>query len=347
MGGKIMTREMLTVEEIKDQFPISPDIERFIKESRQIVESILRDNDKRRLVISGPCSVHDFDEAFKYARKLSKLQEQVQETMFLVMRVYFEKPRTDVGWKGLINDPGLDGSYDVIRGLKIARKLLLTINKLGVPVTTEFLQPLVSNFISDLISHGSVGARTSESQPHREMVSNLLMPIGFKNSTSGDLNAAVNGVKAADNSHVFLGCDENGISCIIESEGNPCPHVILRGGKKPNYDSISVSKVLEKMALKGLNPAVVVDCSHANSGKDYKRQSIVWRDVFNQIEFGGNIVGVMLESNLNAGNQKITSCLKRGVSVTDACISWEETEELILSGHSQLSKLSEQQAQAA
>jgi 3-deoxy-7-phosphoheptulonate synthase len=293
------------------------------------------------MVITGPCSIHDETAALEYARKLVDLQAEVQDHFYLIMRVYFEKPRTTVGWKGLINDPELDGSCDMQAGLRRARRLLLEITAMGLPTATELLDPITPQYIAGLICWAAVGARTTESQTHREMTSGLSMPVGFKNATDGDLGVAVNAIMAAAAVQNFIGIDPAGRCCIVRTTGNPWTHLVLRGGGgRPNYDTVSIAEACQKLANKGLPQAIMVDCSHANSNKDYRRQPQVWQDVVNQ-RLDGNqaIIGMMLESNLAAGNQKIPTNLNElayGVSITDACIDWETTAQLIRSAHEQL-----------
>jgi 3-deoxy-7-phosphoheptulonate synthase len=304
------------------------------------------------LVITGPCSIHDTGAALAYAERLKSLSEKVQETLFPVMRVYFEKPRTTVGWKGLINDPYLDGSCDMNEGLRRTRRLLLDIVEMGLPTATEMLDPITPQYIAGLVCWSAIGARTTESQTHREMASGLSMPVGFKNCTDGGLDNAINAIIAAGSPQSFLGIDPQGRSSVVSTTGNPCTHIVLRGGKRPNYDSVSIREVLEKLAQKGLVGTVMVDCSHANSHKRYIEQTVVWKDVLTQrIQGNDAIIGMMLESNLEEGRQDISEdpqALRYGVSVTDACISWETTEQLILDAHRQLqSRTRQSQAIAA
>ena len=333
---------LITPGELKNELPLTPASEKTVVEGRKIIQDILEGRDKRLMVITGPCSIHDETAALEYAQRLAALQTQVADQFYLVMRVYFEKPRTTVGWKGLINDPCMDGSCDMEAGLRRARKLLLEITAMGLPTATELLDPITPQYIAGLVCWAAVGARTTESQTHREMASGLSMPVGFKNATDGDLNVAVNAVMAAAAVQNFIGIDPDGRSCIVRTTGNPWTHLVLRGGGgRPNYDSVSLAQASEKLAAKSLPPALMVDCSHANSNKDYGRQPQVWQDVINQrLDGNQSIVGLMLESNLAAGNQKIPSDLSEltyGVSVTDACIDWETTSRIISSAHAQLS----------
>ena len=319
---------------LKSALPLTPENKAFVHKSRQAIADIMHKNDPRTLIISGPCSIHDIAAAKEYALKLKQLQQQCSDEVFIVMRVYFEKPRTTVGWKGLINDPHLDGTFDIETGLYQARELLIWLTEQEIPIATEALDPISPQYLSDLISWAAIGARTTESQTHREMASGLSMPVGFKNGTNGDVGIAVNAMGAALSSHNFIGINEQGQVAIINTKGNPDAHLILRGGKQPNYQAEHVDAAEQVIVKAGYNPAIIVDCSHANSNKDYSRQPDVAKDVLMQLEQGNtSIVGIMLESHLNEGNQKLTSDLsdlKYGVSITDACINWSTTEQLIL-----------------
>ncbi len=279
----------------------------------------------------------------EYAQRLSGLSRAVADTMQLVMRVYFEKPRTNVGWKGLINDPWLNGSYDINTGLQKARRLLLKITEMGLPTATEMLDPIVPQYIAGLVSWAAIGARTTESQTHREMASGLSMPVGFKNCTDGGLATAINAMIAAGSPQSFLGIDPGGQTSIVKTTGNPHAHIVLRGGARPNYDTVSINEARALLEAKGLPRAIMVDCSHDNSRKTPSLQGTVWQDVINQrLDGNDTIIGMMLESNLEAGNQKNTGELKSmqyGLSITDACMDWETTEQLILSAHRQLAGL--------
>jgi 3-deoxy-7-phosphoheptulonate synthase len=333
---------LITPGQLKEELPLTAASEKTVVEGRKIIEEIVAGKDKRLMVITGPCSIHDETAALEYARRLVELQAQVKEHFYLVMRVYFEKPRTTVGWKGLINDPCLDGSCDMEAGLRRARKLLIDITAMGLPTATELLDPITPQYIAGLVCWAAVGARTTESQTHREMASGLSMPVGFKNATDGDLNVAVNAIMAAAAVQNFIGIDPDGRSCIVRTTGNPWTHLVLRGGGgRPNYDTVSIAQATDKLTAKNLPQAILVDCSHANSGKDYRRQPQVWQDVINQrLDGNAAIIGLMLESNLEAGNQKIPADLGQlnyGVSVTDACIDWETTATIIRSAHDQLS----------
>lgn len=304
---------------------------------RATVQRILRREEKRLLVITGPCSIHDPKSALEYARRLLALRSQVEDELFLVMRVYFEKPRTTVGWKGLINDPHLDGSYEVDSGIRAARRLLLEINHLGMPAASEFLDPIVPQFIADLVTWAAIGARTTESQTHREMASGLSMPVGFKNGTDGSLQIAIDAMLSAKHPHHFLGIDQNGAVSVVRTTGNTDGHVVLRGGRaRTNYDAASIADAGAQLRKAGLPDGLMVDCSHANSSKQHAKQEEVWQDLITQRIAGTDpLIGVMLESHLNEGNQPIPknlSDLKYGVSLTDACLSWEATERILLDG---------------
>lgn len=329
---------------LKEELPVPEAAARAVVEGRQIIEDILVRKDPRMLVITGPCSIHDTGAALAYARRLKHLAERVQDTLVLVMRVYFEKPRTTVGWKGLINDPHLDGSCDMTEGLRRARQLLLELVEIGLLTATEMLDPIMPQYIAGLVCWAAIGARTTESQTHREMASGLSMPVGFKNCTDGGLEHAINAMIAAGSPQHFLGIDPQGRTSVVSTTGNPATHVVLRGGRRPNYDSVSIRETIEHLRAKSLPEAVMVDCSHANSGKRHAEQAVVWNDVLAQ-RINGNhaIVGMMLESNLEEGRQDIghqPQTLRYGVSVTDACISWDTTEQLILDAHRRLRSLS-------
>ena len=331
---------LIPPEELKAQLPISEETARAVVESRHIIEDILARRDHRLLVITGPCSIHDTTAALAYAERLKALSDEVKDTIYLVMRVYFEKPRTTVGWKGLISDPHLNGSYDMMEGLRRARQLLLDIVEIGLPTATEMLDPITPQYIAGLVCWSAIGARTTESQTHREMASGLSMPVGFKNCTDGGLDHAVNAIIAAGSPQHFLGIDQQGRTSVIRTKGNPATHVVLRGGRRPNYDSVSIREAVNQLKEKGLSETLMVDCSHANSHKRFAEQKLVWRDVLAQ-RINGNdaIIGMMLESNLEEGRQNIgddLQALRYGVSITDACISWETTEKLIMDAHRQL-----------
>jgi 3-deoxy-7-phosphoheptulonate synthase len=323
---------LITPEQLRAEITLSQRGRNYVTNARKIIAEIIHQRDPRLLVISGPCSVHNVDEAKEYARKLKKLHDQYKDTMYIVMRVYFEKPRTTVGWKGLINDPHMDGSFDVEAGLRKARELLIYLTELGLPLATEALDPISPQYLAELFSWSAIGARTTESQTHREMASGLSMPIGFKNGTNGSLGVAINAMQSAESPHRFMGINRQGQVALIKTSGNPDGHVILRGGKQPNYDSVNIKECEEEIAAQGIKPSIVVDCSHGNSNKDYNRQPLVATNVFNQILEGNkSIIGIMLESNLNAGNQSSDlpkEELAYGISVTDACIDFTSTEQL-------------------
>ncbi len=311
--------------------------------ARAAVIRILHGDDRRLLVVVGPCSIHDPGAALEYAKRLKAVADRVSDSLQIVMRVYFEKPRTTVGWKGLINDPHLDDSFDIAEGLRMARRVLLDINELGMPTATEMLEPITPQYIADLVSLASIGARTTESPTHRQMASGLSMPIGYKNGTDGGLQVAINAMLAGREPHRFLGIDADGKTCVIHTRGNPWGHLILRGGYAgPNYDPESLADAAARLTAAGLPPRFLVDCSHANSNKDYRRQSEVWDSVVAQRLAGNDgIIGLMLESNLAEGRQELTgalSTLKRGVSITDACLGFEETERLLLGAHAKLER---------
>jgi 3-deoxy-7-phosphoheptulonate synthase len=311
--------------------------------SREAVKGILHQKDPRLLVVVGPCSIHDEKGALEYAEKLMVLRKEFASQMEIVMRVYFEKPRTTVGWKGLINDPHLDNSQDIEAGLKIARRLLLDITAMGLPTGTEFLDPIIPQYIADLITWSAIGARTTESQTHRELASGLSMPVGFKNATDGSLQIAIDAMTSARTPHSFLGIDQDGCTSIVRTTGNTDGHVVLRGGRmQTNYDAKSIQEAEAKLAQAKLPAVLMVDCSHANSGKQPARQEDVWRSIIEQ-RIGGtkSLTGAMIESYLQEGSQPIPknlSEMRYGVSVTDACISWDTTERILRWGFEQLSK---------
>jgi 3-deoxy-7-phosphoheptulonate synthase len=333
---------MVSPEDLVRELPLSSKAGRTVIESRDIIRDILAKKDKRLLVVTGPCSIHDEAAAMDYAERLNRLRKEVDAWIFPVMRVYFEKPRTTVGWKGMINDPWLDGSCDIMSGLRKARELLLKITETGLATATEMLDPITPQYIADLICWSAIGARTTESQTHREMVSGLSMPVGLKNGTDGDLMVAVNGITASGSPQQFIGIDSKGRTSIVKTRGNPWTHMVLRGGNRPNYDSVSIHEAVTFLRKNGLNEVLMVDCSHANSNKNYRMQPMVWQDVINQRMDGNEaIIGMMIESNLFEGNQIITgspSALKYGVSITDACISWETTERMIGSAFEHMKK---------
>ncbi len=324
---------LITPDQLKEKLPLSDNAKAFIKQSRQTIADIIHKRDHRLLVVCGPCSIHDLDAAKNYAQRFKKLAEEVSDQLYLVMRVYFEKPRTTVGWKGLINDPHLDGTFDIEHGLHVGRQLLVELAEMEIPLATEALDPISPQYLADTFSWAAIGARTTESQTHREMASGLSMPIGFKNGTDGSLSTAINAMQAASSSHRFMGISSDGQVALLTTQGNQNGHVILRGGKQTNYDSVSVAECEQEMANSNLDASLMVDCSHANSRKDYRRQPLVAEDVIHQIRQGNkSIIGLMIESHINAGNQSSDLPLNEmayGVSITDACIDWETTETLL------------------
>src|SRR5580765_3161679 len=328
------TVRLLTPRGLKAEFPMSEASNRTVVESRQHVMEILEQKDSRLLVVVGPCSIHDVDAALEYGARLNALRQELAGQMEIVMRVYFEKPRTTIGWKGLINDPHLDGSYDIETGLKKARKLLLELCSMGLPTATEFLDPIIPQYIDDLVTWVAIGARTTESQTHREMASGLSMPVGFKNGTDGGLQIAVDAMVSARTPHNFLGIDQEGVKNIIRTTGNPVGHVVLRGGRsRPNYDAASLQEAETSLVRSGLPPVLMVDCSHANSGKQHARQEEVWHSIIEQRAAGNRaLIGAMVESYLKDGNQpfpKPAPDLAYGISITDACVGWDVTERML------------------
>jgi len=327
---------LITPAQLKQDVPVTQAANLTIAEGRKAVRNILDRSDPRLIVVIGPCSIHDTKAALDYAKRLKQISDEVQDTLLLVMRVYFEKPRTTTGWKGLVNDPYLNDTFKISDGLHIGRQLLLDIAKIGLPTATEALDPISPQYLQDLISWSAIGARTTESQTHREMASGLSSAVGFKNGTDGGLDVAINALKSVSSPHNFLGINHQGQVSIITTTGNAYGHVVLRGGDgKPNYDSVSVAVCEGQLKKSGIVPNIMVDCSHANSNKDHNLQPLVAENVANQIAEGNqSIIGVMIESNLVAGNQQIPanlSDLTYGQSVTDACISWDETEQLLRS----------------
>jgi len=335
---------VITPTELKKELPLPESVRNLVAQSRQTVKDILDGKDDRLFAVVGPCSIHDTDLALEYGKRLKALADQVSDHIVIIMRVYFEKPRTTVGWKGLINDPHLNGSFDIETGLRKARNLLIQLSEIGLPLATEALDPISPQYLQDTITWTAIGARTTESQTHREMSSGLSSPVGFKNGTDGSLDVAVNAMKSVVSGHAFLGINPQGQVAITKTMGNQYGHVVLRGGGgKPNYDSVSIALCERALEQAKLPTNIVVDCSHANSNKDHNVQPLVLDDIAHQIKDGNrSICGVMIESNINEGNQSIPddlSQLKYGVSVTDACISWESTEKSLkkmadtLSGH--------------
>ncbi|NTU96228.1 MAG: 3-deoxy-7-phosphoheptulonate synthase [Chlorobiaceae bacterium] len=328
---------------LKEKLPVNDRAAATVAGGRHEVENILTGQNSRLIVIVGPCSIHDTDAAREYAGKLALLRQELAQDLCILMRVYFEKPRTSVGWKGFINDPHLDDTYDIEHGLYHARKLLLEINEMGLPAATEFLDPITPQYVADLISWAAIGARTIESQTHRQMASGLSMPVGFKNSTDGRINVAVDAIRSAMHPHSFLGIDQEGHSSVITTKGNPFGHLVLRGGGKPNYDAASISGAEVLIEKAGLDQSILVDLSHANSGKKHQQQLKVWEDILGQKTQGNrSIAGVMIESNLYCGNQPFPEereKLRYGVSITDECLSWEETERMLREGAETIGKL--------
>jgi len=333
----VLSSELLpTPAEVKTALPLGTVAEEFVYRSRETVRAILERRDPRLFVVVGPCSIHDVAAAQEYAARLATLAERVQKTLYLVMRVYFEKPRTTVGWKGLINDPYLDESYRIDEGLRIARQLLIEINRLGLPAGSEFLDVISPQYIGDLISWGAIGARTTESQVHRELSSGISAPIGFKNGTDGNIRIATDAIQAAARGHHFLSVHKNGQVAIVQTNGNRDCHVILRGGREPNYDEASVAAACRELEAAKLPPTLMVDCSHANSSKQHARQVEVARDIAGQVAKGSHkVFGVMVESHLQAGAQKFTPGkddprrLEYGQSITDACLGWSDSAQLL------------------
>ena len=338
---------LLSPSALLEQYPAGAEMYETVFAARQRIRDIVLKKSDRLLMIVGPCSIHDEAAALEYAQKLKALSNLYSDRLEIVMRVYFEKPRTTIGWKGLITDPRIDGQDDVQAGLKLARQVLQKIVSLGLSTATEFLDPIVPQYIADLIAWAAIGARTTESQTHRQMASGLSMPIGYKNSTDGNVQIALDAMQSARSPHSFLGIDETGRTAIVRTNGNPWGHVILRGGNNmTNYEAEHIAQTEEKLRAAGINPAIVVDCSHANSEKKFERQENVWRSIIAQRKAGNkNLIGMMLESNINEGNQKlpekldatVKNSLKYGVSITDACLSFAATEILLKHAHESLS----------
>ncbi len=317
--------------------------DKFVAESREAINEIIFGKDRRLLVVIGPCSIHDLKAGREYAEKLAKLAKEVDDRMLIVMRVYFEKPRTTVGWKGLIMDPNLDGTSDIPEGLRIARRFLLDIIEMGLPTATELLDPITPQYIADLVCWSAIGARTTESQTHRQMASGLSMPLGFKNGTDGGLTVAINAIKAASQPQTFLGIDNQGQANALTTKGNPHCHIVLRGGSHgPNYGADDVAQARDKLESAGLTAAIMTDCSHANSDKDPGRQPLVFDEIVRQSLIDPSVIGAMVESNLEFGNQSFpqpVADLKYGVSITDGCIDWATTEAMIRKGYEDLAPL--------
>ena len=338
----VASSELLpTPEEIKRELPVSPQAGHCVLSARGVIRDILDRRDPRLFVVVGPCSIHDLDAAREYAGRLRTLAARVSSTLYLVMRVYFEKPRTTVGWKGLVNDPDMDDSFHIEKGIRLARRLLIELAEEGLPAATEALDPIMPQYLGELITWTAIGARTTESQTHREMASGLSTPVGFKNGTDGTLAVAVNALQSVRSPHHFLGITQRGQSAVFRTRGNAYAHIVLRGGGgRPNYDSVSVALCEQELRQAGLPVNIAVDCSHGNSNKDHTLQALVARNCVNQVVEGNDsIVGLMLESHLGAGNQPIPADLRQlryGVSVTDACMDWTTTEKLLLDLHQRL-----------
>ena len=323
---------LLPPTQLHDDIPVSAQATRTVSEARRTLAAILSGRDQRLFVVVGPCSIHDPAAAMEYARKLKALADELKEQLFIVMRVYFEKPRTTVGWKGLINDPRMDDSFRIDEGLHVARRLLVDLNEMGLPCGTEALDPITPHYLGDLIAWSAIGARTTESQTHRELASGLSSPVGFKNGTDGNLDVALNAMLSAAQPHAFLGINGDGQVAVTQTRGNAFGHLILRGGSVPNYDSVAVSEAEAALKAAKLPVNIVVDCSHANSRKNHALQTLVLKDVVHQIADGNRAIkGVMLESNLFEGNQKLGRLedLRYGVSITDACLGWDTTAEAL------------------
>lgn len=332
-------RALIAPEALRDALPLTADARRTVLDGREAIKAILERRDPRWFVVVGPCSIHDPEAARDYGRRLAALAPALADTLLVVMRVYFEKPRTTVGWKGLINDPDLDDSFHIEKGLHIARQLLIDLNALGLPCATEALDPITPQYLSDLISWSAIGARTTESQTHREMASGLSMPVGIKNGTDGNRAIAINALQSVSQPHAFLGIDPAGRCAVTATRGNRHAHIVLRGGVAPNYDSVSVALAEEELARARLASNIMIDCSHGNSSKDPTRQPLVFADLVHQVLEGNrSIVGAMLESNLEGGNQPLAprAQLRYGVSITDACMDWATTEKMLHDGRDKL-----------
>ena len=337
----VSTSQLISPVELVKELPVSAAAEQTVLEGREQIRAVLRGDDDRMMMVVGPCSIHDERAAVEYAGRLLKLREELDDRLLIVMRVYFEKPRTTVGWKGLIYDPHLNDTFDIDEGLRTARQLMHSIAEMGVYTGTEFLDPIVPQYLADLICWSTIGARTTESQTHRQMASGLSMPVGFKNGTDGSAQIAVDAMISAKSSHAFLGIDHDGQTAVVHTRGNPDGHLVLRGGREgPNFGAESISDAHRMLSEAQVRSELLVDCSHGNSNKDHRRQQIAFKDVIGQ-RAGGNdsIIGCMLESNLNPGAQKLNGdadSLEYGVSITDACIGWDETEELLRWAHDEV-----------
>lgn len=330
----VETRPLIAPATLHGELPLSERAATVVAETRDRIRNILRHEDSRLLVVVGPCSIHDVQAAYDYADRLLPLRTELEDSLEIVMRVYFEKPRTSVGWKGLINDPHLDNSYDINTGLRLARRLLLELAQRGLPTATELLDPIIPQYIADLISWTAIGARTTESQTHREMASGLSMPVGYKNSTDGSLQAAINAMVAASHPHHFLGINHEGLASIVTTTGNPDGHIVLRGGNKgPNYEAPYVQEAAQSLQKLNLNDRVMIDCSHGNSQKDHNKQALALQSIGDQLQGGSrHIMGAMIESHLVGGRQDIPDNLKAltyGQSITDACVDFETTAKML------------------
>jgi 3-deoxy-7-phosphoheptulonate synthase len=335
--------QLPTPVELCNKIKRSDEVEQFVVETRNAINKIIFGDDPRLLVVVGPCSIHDLKGGKEYAERLAKLSKDLSDRLLVVMRVYFEKPRTTVGWKGLIMDPKLDGTSDIPQGLEIARSFLTEVLELGLPTATELLDPITPQYIADLICWSAIGARTTESQTHRQMASGLSMPLGFKNATNGDLKVAINAIQAASQPQTFLGIDNAGQANAITTKGNPNCHIVLRGGSDgPNYSTSHVADAMDKIAKENLEPAIMIDCSHANSNKNHELQASVFDEVVDQSIANKQIIGAMLESNIHSGKQAFPQDkenLQYGVSITDACIDWKTTEKLLRDAYTKLEPL--------
>ena len=334
------TQVLASPQELRQQLPLSAALAQRVQQQREQVRAILNGEDSRLLVVIGPCSIHNIDEAIEYAQRLAELSDQVSEHMLLAMRIYIEKPRTTVGWKGLLYDPHLDGSADMAQGLQLSRQLMLRMLELNLPVATELLQPLAASYFDDVLSWAAIGARTSESQIHREMVSGLQLPVGFKNGTDGAVTVALDAMRSAAHAHQHFGLDAQGRAALVETQGNLDTHLVLRGGHRgPNYDAQSIAQACAAMRKVGLDASLMVDCSHANSGKNPQLQPQVLQSVLAQRAAGErSLRAVMLESNLMDGQQALCDNLQYGVSITDGCLGWASTEQMLLDAAQQMRK---------
>ncbi len=334
-------KPIITPEELKQVFPVSEKSAEFVTRSRAQIQDILWNRDRRLMAVVGPCSIHDPEAAVDYARRLAKLSKEIDDQILVVMRVYFEKPRTTVGWKGLINDPEMNGTHQISKGLGVSRRLLCIINDLGLPVATEMLDPITPQYMADLLSWGAIGARTTESQVHREMASGLSFPVGFKNGTDGGLQIALDAMQSALHSHSFLGISREGQAAIVKTTGNQDVHIVLRGGNSgPNFSPADIAETTARLDKVGLKTGIMVDCSHANSNKNHEKQGEVLDSVLEQIKAGSSTLSsVMIESNIEAGNQPMCddlADLKYGVSITDKCVDWATTETMLRKAHAEL-----------